>query len=339
MKFELFFISLVLGIGGAWFIANCGHKLRLLDNPNGRSSHHVITPKGGGVGILAALVFGSLVLSIPKNFWISSTFLALISLWGDRHELSPKFRLSTQFIAALILLVPILFSNSFPHFNPEHVPSNAPSISLGFSILLLLLLSIFIIGTANFYNFMDGINGIAGITGVVGFGLLSYYAYISGHKASIFTLSICISLACLGFLPFNMPKARVFMGDVGSILLGFVFAGMVVWLSKSLLDFVCLAAFLFPFYADELTTMVVRLRDGESLLNPHRRHLYQLLANEYEIPHWKVSVGYGFTQLLIGISILLIKDIGNIAVISTLIFYFCGISMLSFLIRKKIESH
>jgi Fuc2NAc and GlcNAc transferase len=310
-----------------------------LDNPNGRSSHHVVTPKGGGVGILAALVFGSLVLSIPKNFWISSTFLALISLWGDRHELSPKFRLSTQFIAAMILLVPILFPNSFPHFNPEHVPSNAPSISLGFSILLLLLLSIFIIGTANFYNFMDGINGIAGITGVVGFGLLSYYTYISGHKASIFTLSICISLACLGFLPFNMPKARVFMGDVGSILLGFVFAGMVVWLSKSLLDFVCLAAFLFPFYADELTTMVVRLRDGESLLNPHRRHLYQLLANEYEIPHWKVSVGYGFTQLLIGISILLIKDIGNMAVISTLIFYFCGFSMLSFLIRKKIESH
>ncbi len=129
------------------------------------------------------------------------------------------------------------------------------------------------------------------------------------------------------------------MGDVGSILLGFVFAGMVVWLSKSLLDFVCLTAFLFPFYADELTTMVVRLRDGESLLNPHRRHLYQLLANEYEIPHWKVSVGYGFTQLLIGISILLIKDIGNMAVISTLAFYFCGFIMLSFLIRKKIESH
>jgi Fuc2NAc and GlcNAc transferase len=129
------------------------------------------------------------------------------------------------------------------------------------------------------------------------------------------------------------------MGDVGSILLGFVFAGMVVWLSKSLLDFVCLAAFLFPFYADELTTMVVRLRDGESLLNPHRRHLYQLLANEYGIPHWKVSVGYGFTQLLIGVSILLIKDVSKLAVISALTFYFCGFIMLSFLIRKKIKSH
>ena len=339
MKFELFFISLVFGIGGAWFIAICGHKLMLLDNPNGRSSHHVITPKGGGVGILAALVFGSLFLSIPKSFWISSTFLALISLWGDRHELSPKFRLSTQFIAALILLVPILFPNSFPHFNPEHVLSNAPSISLGFSILLLLLHSIFIIGTANFYNFMDGINGIAGITGIVGFGLLAFYASHSGSNAPLVALAICISLACLGFLPFNMPRARVFMGDVGSIFLGFVFAGMVVWISRSFLDFLVLTSFLFPFYADEITTIVERLRKGENLMKPHRRHLYQLLANEYEIPHWKVSLGYGITQLLIGVSILLIKDIGNMAVISTLVFYFCCFSMLSFLIRKKIESH
>ncbi len=108
---------------------------------------------------------------------------------------------------------------------------------------------------------------------------------------------------------------------------------------QSFLDFICLVSLLLPFYADELTTMIVRIMDGERLSQPHRRHLYQLLANEYEVTHWKVSVGYGFTQLLIGISILLIKDIGNIAVISTLVFYFCGFIMLSFLIRNKIESH
>ncbi|MBW1792430.1 MAG: UDP-N-acetylmuramyl pentapeptide phosphotransferase, partial [Deltaproteobacteria bacterium] len=99
-------------------------------------------------------------------------------------------------------------------------------------------------------------------------------------------MAICILLACLGFLPFNMPTAKVFMGDVGSILLGFVFAGMVVYLSKNFMDFICLVAFLFPFYVDELTTMFVRVRDGEKLSKPHRRHLYQLLANEYQIPHW-----------------------------------------------------
>ncbi len=132
-----------------------------------------------------------------------------------------------------------------------------------------------------------------------------------------------------------VPKARVFMGDVGSILLGFVFAGMVVYISKIFLEFVCLAGFLFPFYADELTTMMIRIRDGEKLSKPHRRHLYQLLANEYQIPHWKVSVGYGFAQLLIGISILLIKDIGYMAVISALVFYFGFFMMVSFFVRKK----
>ena len=75
------------------------------------------------------------------------------------------------------------------------------------------------------------------------------------------------------------------MGDVGSILLGFVFAAMVVVLSKSFLDFVCLWSFIFPFYADELSTMAVRIKDGENLLRPHRRHLNQLLANEKGIAY------------------------------------------------------
>ena len=327
---------MILGGVGAWFIANCGHKLRLLDNPNDRSSHHAAIPKGGGIGILAAFVFGSVVLSITESFWIPSTFLAMISFWGDRHTLSVKFRLYIQFIAALIFLISILFSISFPHFNIQHVPSSASSISLGFSILLLLLLSIFIVGTANFYNFMDGINGIAGITGVVGFGLLASYVYRFGPNESLFTLPICISLACLGFLPFNILKAKVFMGDVGSILLGFVFAGMVVWLSKNLLDFICLAAFLFPFYVDELTTMIVRLKDREKIIIAHRRHLYQLFANEMKIEQWKVSAGYGLLQLMVGISVLLLKPMGLLVVFLILAAYFAGFSLLSFIVRKKL---
>jgi Fuc2NAc and GlcNAc transferase len=333
-----YLLSFSLGALGALSVAHFGNTLGLLDRPNERSSHSKPIPKGGGIGLLAAFLFSSSIAGISYWFWIPAASISLLGLFTDRFEISPKFRLTTQFIAALILLVPILFSNSFPHFYSQHVPPNAPSISLGFSILLLILLSIFIVGTANFYNFMDGINGIAGITGFVGFGLIAFYASHFESHASLVTLAICISLACMGFLPFNMPKARVFMGDVGSILIGFVFAGMVVYLSKSFLDFICLVSLLLPFYADELTTMIVRIMDGERLSQPHRRHLYQLLANEYEVTHWKVSVGYGFTQLLIGISILLIKDIGNMAVISALVFYFSGFSMLSFFLRKKIES-
>ncbi|NIM03667.1 UDP-N-acetylmuramyl pentapeptide phosphotransferase, partial [bacterium] len=89
----------------------------------------------------------------------------------------------------------------------------------------------------------------------VGFGLLALSSFLSEGGKSFAVLSTCIFLSCLGFLPFNMPNAKVFMGDVGSILLGFVFAGMVIFLSKDFLDFICLASFLFPFYADELSTM------------------------------------------------------------------------------------
>ena len=104
---------------------------------------------------------------------------------------------------------------------------------------------------------MDGINGIAGITGVVAFGLIALFAALSGGSDSFIILGVCMGLACMGFLPFNVQnKARVFMGDVGSVLLGFVYAGLVVGLSYSLNDFMVLCAFLFPFYADELTTFL-----------------------------------------------------------------------------------
>ena len=126
------------------------------------------------------------------------------------------------------------------------------------------------------------------------------------------------------------------MGDVGSVLLGFVFAALVVMLSRGFLDFVCLAGFLFPFYADELTTMVVRLKDGENLLRPHRRHLYQLLTNEKGISHWKISVWYGLFQLAVGITVLLLRPFGSLMILSVLAAYFGAFVVVSSAIRKNL---
>lgn len=318
----LYIICLILGGAGAWLISLWGKSLGLLDKPNERSSHKGLVPKGGGIGILAAFVVSSLLLNIPSGFWFPITAIALFSFCGDRVEFSPKFRLSLQFIAAIILL-----------FGINTAIQNQIS---GF--LLILSMAVFIVGTANFYNFMDGINGIAAITGIVGFGLLALYSFLSESYSSFAVLSVCIYFSCLGFLPFNIPKARVFMGDVGSILLGFTFVGMVVWLSKGLLDFICLAAFLFPFYADELTTMAVRIRDGENLLRAHRRHLYQLLANEKGVSQWNVSVGYGLLQLVVGVTVLLLKPFGGIMVLSILMAYFVGFTIVSYFIRKNLTT-
>ena len=314
-SFILYTTCLILGGAGAWIIFLFAFRVGLVDHPNERSSHATPTPRGGGVGILAAFILASLFVKMPLTFWLPAALLTLFSFFSDKFELSPKIRLPIQFIAALFLVQLSAFS-----FQP--------------SAFSLFLLAIFIVGTANFYNFMDGINGIAGITGVVAFGLLALSTLLSGAAPSFVILAICLSLSCLGFLPFNMPKARVFMGDVGSILLGFVFAAMVVYLSKSLIDIICLAAFLFPFYADELTTMYVRLRDRESLTRPHRRHLYQILANEYGMPHWKVSVAYGLSQLIIGTSVLLVRPFGSIMVLPLLMIYFAGFVLLTIRLRS-----
>jgi len=322
IDFILYLISLMLGGTGGWIISKWGNRLSLMDHPNERSSHNTVTPKGGGIGILAAFLFCSLYTKIFYWFWGPAAGVSVLGLFTDRFEISPKYRLIIQFIAGIITIIGI----------------GRLSLSGIDEIMLIVFFTFYIVGTGNYYNFMDGINGIAGITGIVGFGLIGFYAFYLKIDSSFVILAISISIACLGFLPFNMPKARVFMGDVGSILLGFIFAGMVVFLSKSFLDFVCLSSFLFPFYADELTTMMIRIRDGERLSQPHRRHLYQLLANEYSIQHWKVSFGYGLLQFVVGISVLSLKRMGSIAVISSLILYFCAFTISSFILRNKVES-
>jgi Fuc2NAc and GlcNAc transferase len=318
--FLLFFLSLFLSAAGAWFVSKYGHLLNLLDKPNTRSSHRTATPKGGGLGLLAAFLAASVLLGLPAGLWLPAAFLAGISFMGDRSEISPAYRLFFQFAAAIIFLAIHWKSSSQPPFN----------------ILMIMPLALFITATANYYNFMDGINGIAGLTGLIGFGLLAVFAHSRDADTNLKLLAICLSFSCLGFLPFNMPQARVFMGDVGSILLGFLFAVMVISISRNVLEFISLACFLFPFYADEITTEIIRLKDGEKLWTPHRRHLYQILTNEYGIAHWKISAGYGMLQLFIGISALLMVQVGIYPLAVMIALNFIVFSLISGTIRYRL---
>jgi len=317
------------GVLGAWLILKWGRLFGLLDQSNSRSSHKGIVPKGGGIGILGAVVFASVFLQTPFALWFSAAALSILSLLEDRVETSPKFRLSVQFTAALCFLLPACYLYSDISFLSQFASSPFCF------VVCLSFLTVFIVGTANWYNFMDGINGIAAITAIVAFGLMALFNYISVGDSRFTILSICIAFSCLGFLPFNLPKAKVFMGDVGSILLGFIFAAFVVMISKGLFDFLCFAGFLFPFYADELITMSVRIRDGENLLRPHRRHFYQILANELGIDHWKVSAGYGLFQLIVGLSILLVRPHGILPVLILLSAFFIGFILANYVIRTK----
>jgi Fuc2NAc and GlcNAc transferase len=286
------------------------------------------------VGILAAFILAGLTLRIPPTFLFAVVLVSAVSFYGDYFRLSVKFRLIVQLISALVFLLPLL-----PRLGAEGILSGPAFTPPLFLVVPLIIL--FIMATANFYNFMDGINGIAGLSGVIAFGSLGVYALNrpspDDFQTAVSLLPICIALACLGFLPFNMRRARVFMGDVGSILLGFVFAALVVALARNVLDLVCFAALLFPFYADELTTMAVRLLRRENLTRSHRCHLYQLLVNELGISHWKVSLGYGAAQIAVIATVAVVRPLGAKPVLILLIICFVAFILLTVRIRKWIR--
>ncbi|MCP4023587.1 MAG: glycosyltransferase family 4 protein [Desulfobacteraceae bacterium] len=308
---------MLLGGGGAWFVSRYGLRFNIMDVANERSSHSGSIPKGGGVGILSAFVFMALILRLPLFFWIPCLVISLLSFWGDRQELSVKLRLIIQFGCALVAMIAFL-------------SSKAPAF-----LLLLPFAVVFIVGTANIYNFMDGIDGIAGITSVVGFGTMAFYGSVLGADQTYIVLSAGMALASFGFLFFNLPKAKVFMGDVGSVLAGFVYALMSIFIARDFIDFICMAGFILPFYLDEFTTICVRLRLKESLAKPHRRHIYQIMVNEMGFEHWKVSVLYGAVQAMICCIVIFIKSKGVMALFSCYAMLGLVFILLSLGIRRK----
>ena len=208
MTFLIYLSSIVLGSLGAWFISRHAHLLGLIDCPSERSSHDRPTPKGGGVGILAAFILACLLNQIPTLVWLPITLLSLLSLYGDRINLKPGLRLSVQFGSVFLVLsaIDISFINL--------ANGNHPFLRL---LLTHIFCAVFVVGTANFYNFMDGINGIAGITGIVGFGLVGVFGLLTEQSPQWVTLAFVMAFSCCGFLPFNILIARVFMGDVEHI--------------------------------------------------------------------------------------------------------------------------
>ncbi len=314
--FSLFFSGIATAI-----VCGIGPKLRLVDMPNFRSSHSTPTPRGGGIGISLAFIIMGMFFTKEYLLIAMCGAASLIGLSSDLLNVSSKIRLALHISISTIFTL-VFMNTSYLAYGYIAVP-------------IAIFFVIFLTGSANIYNFMDGINGIAGIMAVVSFGLVSLFSFAAHGMTPVIILTVSIVFSSLGFLKFNVPNARVFMGDVGAIFLGFTFAAVVMFLAKSLLDFICLASFLFVFYMDEVITMFIRLKDGENLLLPHRRHLYQILANEAGLPHWKVSCGYGMLQLLIGLTVLLFRPIGALFVIAGLVLYFAAFVVLNIYARRK----
>jgi len=228
-----------------------------LDTPNERSLHVTPVPRTGGIAIVLAALGAGLALGTPWPLLAGVLALALVSFLDDRRPLSPRVRLSAHVLVAAAWLTLAL----------EPV---AP--------WLLLLLFLGIVWMTNLYNFMDGIDGLAGGMTAIGFGAYAL-AFLDHGLPGPALFSASVAAAAAAFLRFNFHPARIFLGDVGSIPLGFLAAalGLAGWKSGVWPLWFPLLVFS-PFAVDATFTLVLRLARRERLSQAHRSHYYQRLV-------------------------------------------------------------
>lgn len=273
----------------------------VLDVPNDRSSHDVPTPRGGGVAI-AGVVLTVLVgwgLTRGGGGWASlaagGLAVAAVSWVDDVRTLSTGPRFAAQALAALLVLV------ATPAWSVVALPGGA-EVSLGVAAWPLAI--VWVVGLTNAYNFMDGIDGIAGIQAVAAGTAWFAAGLILGAPLVAWVGGACAA-ASIGFLLHNWAPARIFMGDVGSAFLGFIFAGLSLVatpLAGTVAGRVPLASLLFvwPFVFDAAFTFLRRLKNGEDVLAAHRSHLYQraVIAGG---SHARVASLYGLASGVSGV--------------------------------------
>ena len=295
-------IALVTGVCAWWLTGQLARERfvpAVLDHPNERSLHERPTPRTGGIGILSGLLFGlslagwsgfSLGGSIGNGFFGSSlasgivflTYgLALVSFIDDRGGIPVPIRLAVHLAAASVLVIGFglgIPTLSFPLLGMMNLGWLSVPVSIGFLVWM-----------TNLYNFMDGMDGFAGGMAVVGGSAIAGFGWGMGHTI-IFLAGGGIAVSSIGFLAHNFPPAKIFMGDVGSVPLGFLFGAlMLLGVHDRVFDGWVPVMLFSPFIVDATVTLVRRLVRGERIWQAHRTHYYQRL----------VLTGWGHTQTVL----------------------------------------
>ena len=278
-----FALFAALGAAGTWAARVYALRRRLLDEPGARRSHRVATPRGGGIAI--ALVFliaiAAMILRQPREIvlLVCAGFGLLMVAgigWVDDHRpLSPWSRLVVHAVAAGWLSAGFYLSGS------------GGGVALAVFALCLILV--------NIWNFMDGIDGLAATQAVA---VAAVFAWLAGTALAVH-LGLALIAATLGFLPFNFPKAKIFLGDVGSGALGFSLA-LMAGLSLEVMPPATWLLVLLPlsaFVLDAGFTLLARMLRGERWWTPHVEHAYQRWARRAG-SHLTVTAGYAAWTLL-----------------------------------------
>jgi len=252
------------------------------DVPNERSLHSKPIPRVGGVAIMAGILSGWMLLIQFWAWWLvlPALGLFLLSLVDDLRNLPAKIRLIGHFIAAIIVLW-----------------------GAGVHVLWLLPVLLFIVWMTNLYNFMDGSDGLAAGMALFGFSFYGIAGLINGNEAFAM-MNFSVGAAALGFLYYNFNPARVFMGDAGSIPLGFLAAGFGVWgWQLGYWPFWYPIMVFSSFVIDSTVTLLKRVRHGENLVKAHRGHYYQHLV-QMGWGHRNTAIAEYALMLLTGVSAL-----------------------------------
>lgn len=247
------FIAFVASWSALAWLLRRRHVLPM-DHPNARSLHVTPTPRIGGLGIMAGMAVASLWLgdisALPVT--LGALGLTAVSLVDDARGLSVRLRFLAHFIAAVGCLL-----------------------ALGVTGWGLLAGTLGMVWMTNLYNFMDGSDGLAGGMAVIGFGVLALAAWLGGVP-ELAALCAAIAAAALAFLRFNFPPARLFMGDAGSIPLGFMAAALGIYGALQNAWPWPLPLLVFsPFIVDASVTLIRRALRGEKVWQAHRSHYYQ----------------------------------------------------------------
>lgn len=287
-----------------WVLRRYALARSLIDIPNDRSSHSVPTPRGGGVAIvLTYLVALVLMASVELLSWSaalpllgSGLLIALVGFLDDHGHIAARWRLLAHFTAAGWAL---FWIGGLPTLD-------VAGFELNLGWLGHLLAAVYLVWVLNLYNFMDGIDAIASIEAVCACGGASLVYWLTGHE-DLITAPILLAVAVLGFLYWNFPPARIFMGDAGSGFLGIVIGVMslqAAWVAGELL-WVWLIL-LGVFIVDATFTLGRRLLRGEKVYEAHRSHAYQH-ASRKAGRHMPVTLGVAainvFWLLPIGICV------------------------------------
>ena len=256
----------------------------IIDKPNERSSHKSVVLRGGGIIFLFGLWLWSVFYGIQYPWLLAAVTLAAgISFVDDVHSLPDSIRLTTQFVAMILIFVEV----------------GLMRLDLWWTVPIALIVCV---GATNIYNFMDGINGITG-----GYSLAVLIPLILLNREQHFmeeSLLIVIGLALLVFCFFNFRKrAKCFAGDVGSIGIAFIllFAiGMLVMQKGDVTWLILLVVY----GVDGCLTIIHRIMLHENLGQAHRKHAFQLMANELSIPHTVVSTIYMCLQLAVSLIVI-----------------------------------